>query len=223
VSTAPTAPATTTTTLGYPVYEAGTVRSDISSLQIYDDPSQAQPSRSLANPDLYGQPRAVFVNEHRGDWLNVSLPMRPNGSTGWIHASDVDLFTHSYHIVVALNEHQITVYNRNDVIMQEPVGVGRAAAPTPGGTFFTTWLLKPYGQPEYGPYAFGLSGYSEVYYSFGDGDGQFGIHGTNDPSSVGHDVSSGCIRMNNGAITQLADTIFPNTHNGAGVPVEIRA
>jgi lipoprotein-anchoring transpeptidase ErfK/SrfK len=45
-----------------------------------------------------------------------------------------------------------------------------------------------------------------------------GIHGTGDPSSVGKDVSNGCIRMTNDAITQLAN-IIP----GRGVPVEIRA
>jgi lipoprotein-anchoring transpeptidase ErfK/SrfK len=33
-----------------------------------------------------------------------------------------------------------------------------------------------------------------------------GIHGTDDPSSIGKDISHGCIRMNNGDITALVET-----------------
>jgi len=61
-----------------------------------------------------------------------------------------------------------------------------------------------------------LSGYSEVLFEFGGGDGQMGIHGTNDPTSLGRNVSNGCIRMSNAAITRLAKTL------PLGVPVEIR-
>jgi len=46
-----------------------------------------------------------------------------------------------------------------------------------------------------------------VLYSFGGGPGQIGIHGTNDPSSVGRSVSHGCIRLSNAAITRLAQEL----------------
>jgi lipoprotein-anchoring transpeptidase ErfK/SrfK len=44
-----------------------------------------------------------------------------------------------------------------------------------------------------------------------------GLHGTGDPSSIGRDVSNGCIRMSNTGITKLAE-ILP-----LGVPIEITA
>ena len=53
--------------------------------------------------------------------------------------------------------------------------------------------------------------------NFAGGDGVIGIHGTNDASALGHDVSHGCIRMSNEGITKLARTL------PLGVPVEIRA
>ena len=53
--------------------------------------------------------------------------------------------------------------------------------------------------------------------SFAGGDGVIGIHGTNDPSTLGKDVSHGCIRMSNSGITKLAK-ILP-----LGVPVQITA
>ena len=44
----------------------------------------------------------------------------------------------------------------------------------------------------------------------------YGIHGTNDPSSIGNAVSRGCVRMYNQDVLQLA-SIVPN-----GTPVSIR-
>ena len=77
-------------------------------------------------------------------------------------------------------------------------------------------LLRP-PDPDgpYGAYAYGLSGFSNVLSRFNGGDGVIGIHGTNDPSGLGKDVSHGCIRMSNAGITKLA-RILP-----LGVPIEI--
>ncbi len=80
-----------------------------------------------------------------------------------------------------------------------------------------TELLQPENpRGRYGPFVYGLSGFSEVLLNFGGGEGVLAIHGTSDPSSVGRDVSAGCIRMTNEAITRLANSL------PVGVPVEIR-
>lgn len=42
-----------------------------------------------------------------------------------------------------------------------------------------------------------------------------GIHGTNDPASIGKDVSHGCIRVPNDVVVRMA-TLLP-----LGTPVEI--
>ena len=222
---APTVAAvTTSTTLADPLYTAATAAVPV--VDIFDNPGDAAPSRQLESPHpMYGTPRAFFVKETKDDWLKVLLPMRPNGSEGWIRASDVTLTPpHPYRIVVELDAKRLTVHKGRELILDEPIGVGRGNAPTPGGFFYTTELLKVLPeQPEYGPFAFGLSGYSEVHLTFtnrfGDvGDGQFAIHGTNDPSSIGSDVTNGCIRMNNDAITRMAE-MLPRV----GIPVEIKA
>ena len=53
--------------------------------------------------------------------------------------------------------------------------------------------------------------------TFGRGDGQIGVHGTNEPTALGQSVSHGCIRVRNAAITLLAKTL------PQGVPIEISA
>jgi lipoprotein-anchoring transpeptidase ErfK/SrfK len=94
-----------------------------------------------------------------------------------------------------------------------------AQTPTPGGLYYIKELLKPPNpNTVYGPYAYGLSGFSDALESFEGGDAVIGIHGTNDPSGLGKDVSHGCIRMPNDQIIKLVEEIkLP-----LGVPVEIR-
>jgi lipoprotein-anchoring transpeptidase ErfK/SrfK len=92
--------------------------------------------------------------------------------------------------------------------VRAPIGVGRAVTPTPTGRYYLTDLLRP-PDPRgfYGPYAFGTSAHSRVLTSFAGGDGQVGLHGTNLPGALGHDVSHGCIRVTNDVITRLARTL----------------
>jgi lipoprotein-anchoring transpeptidase ErfK/SrfK len=183
---------------------------------VYTTPAAATPTRALANPQPSGAPLVFLVQEQRPGWLRVLLPVRPNGSSGWIHTAQVRLSHHDFRIVVALGAHTITVYRGTRIIDREPVGIGRKDTPTPGGFYYTKELLRPPNpNGAYGPYAYGLSGFSNVLRSFGGGDGVVGIHGTNDPSGLGKDVSHGCIRMSNAGISKLAG-ILP-----LGVPVQI--
>ena len=187
------------------------------SIEVFDSPDPSTPpSRTFENPRPSGAEQVFLVIDEHGDWLDVMLPVRPNGSTGWIRAADVTIAGHDYRIVVELGAHRLTVLKGDGVFHEEAVGVGVANTPTPGGLFYTVELFASQ-KPAYGPYAYGLSGYSEVLYDFAGGDGQFGIHGTSDPSGLGSDVSNGCIRMSNEGITRLAETL------PIGVPVEIRA
>jgi len=150
----------------------------------------------------------------------VYLPVRPNGSHGWVNASDVTLSRVPYRIEVGISEHRIRVFKDEQKIVDEPVGVGRQDRPTPGGVYYLKELLAPPNPGgAYGPYAYGLSGFSNVLTSFNGGAGVIGIHGTNEPEAIGSDVSSGCIRLRNEVITRLVEDIgLP-----LGTPVEIIA
>lgn len=232
-----TGPASTTATTLVPTTAAPTTTVDPTlskvavakepSVDIYTSPVQPEPARTLDNPQPSGAAPGgeytlrMLVIEDRGDWLKVLLPIRPNGSNGWIRRSVVNIETHNYRAKVELGEHRITVWKGTEVLLQEPVGVGASGrTPTTKGLFYTIELYPviPSQQAAYGPWAFALSGYSEVLTSFGEGGtGVLGLHGTGDPSSIGRDVSNGCIRMSNSAITKLAETL------PLGVPIEITA
>ncbi len=204
-----------------------TAKANLAKVGVYDSEGADKPSRTLDNPQPSGAPLVFLVKDLNDDWANVYLPVRPNGSTGWVKRSDVDLTKHDWRILVELVSHRITVYCHdscpngpvpNDVFLQEPIAVGKQDTPTPGGVYYIKELLKPPNpNTVYGPYAYGLSGFSNVLSTFNGGEGVIGIHGNNDASVLGTDVSHGCIRMSNPGITRLA-TVLP-----LGVPVDIRA
>jgi lipoprotein-anchoring transpeptidase ErfK/SrfK len=187
------------------------------SIGVYEQPSaKRHPFLRFSNRNSDGAVQTFLVAGRRGPWLQIYLPVRPNGSKGWVRTSQVKLARDDFYARIQLRTQRITVWRSGRVILRQPVGVGRASLPTPKGLYYIVELLKqPDPRGPYGPYAFGLSGFSNVLYSFGGGPGQIGMHGTNDPSGIGRRVSHGCIRMRNSVITKLAH-LLP-----LGTPVRI--
>jgi len=157
----------------------------------------------FANPLDSGTPLTFFVEEDHGEWLLVRLPIRPNGTTGWIRASDVTLSALHYSLYVSTAGHTLTLLEDDVVVQTFPAAVGTGDTPTPLGEFYLTELLAP-TNTGYGPYAYGISAFSEVLNEFGGGPGQIGMHGTDDAGSIGQSASHGCIRLHNEDITTLA-------------------
>jgi lipoprotein-anchoring transpeptidase ErfK/SrfK len=197
-------------------YESLVATAKTAQIGIYRSPHAGQPFTTLASPNLDGAPQVFLVKKISGGWARVLLPIRPNGSSGWIKVSRVSLARHTYRLSINLDTHKLTAFNGAKVVLKTPVGVGRAVTPTPSGQYYITELLK---QPDptgtYGPYAFGLSAHSNVLHEFAGRDGILGLHGTNFPQGVGTNVSHGCIRVSNKAIVKLANTL------PVGTPVKI--
>jgi lipoprotein-anchoring transpeptidase ErfK/SrfK len=102
--------------------------------------------------------------------------------------------TVSAHIDVSLSGHTLTYYENGHRVKTYPVGIGKMAAHTPKGFFK---IINKEGHPG-GPYGAFWMGLSRKHY---------GIHGTNDPSSIGKSVSHGCIRMRNRDVLELAKVV----------------
>lgn len=188
-------------------------------IAVYRKPG-GNPRFYMSNPTPVGSDRVFLVEGSNGDgWLRVLLPIRPNGSKAWIRSDDATLSKTTYRIHVYLADHRIVVkHDAGDVTIKGPIGVGTKRTPTPDGEYYIVSLLKtPKENSPYGPYAFGLSGFSSVLKSFAGGPGRIGLHGTNRPELLGQDVSHGCIRMSNDDITKLANTL------PLGTPVYVHA
>ncbi len=229
------APASATVTTAAPAPPAGSGNYGQSSLPAASsyliattlgDPINAFESPTPGSPIIttvpawtdYGVLKTFLVIQQRPDgWLEVFIPGRPNGGTGWIRLETVGLSTTTYEIRVSLGDHRLDVLHAGATVLSTPVVVGAPDTPTPVGTFFITDPIDLHDNPHlgYGVYALGTSAYSNVWFSFGGGPGQIGIHGTDHPELVGQSVSNGCIRVPNDAILQIAGMV------PVGTPVRI--
>lgn len=196
---------------------------EIDTVEVFTTPG-GDSQASVPNRGEDGFPAVFLVRKLNVDgpddttWHEVWLPVRPNGSHGYVRGDDVSLSYHDYKLRVKLSDHRLQLFTAGQLTKEYRVGVGDDRTPTPGGTFYTKELLEPTnrGGP-YGTHAFGLSGFSNTLTQFAGSDGVVGIHGTDQPASVGQDVSAGCIRMRNDDIDELARRL------PLGVPVEIEA
>lgn len=211
------APTTLSPSESEPIFPAYGVTATSEKVDVYSGPD-GDVVHTLSSPQPSGAPLTFLLDSRDGDWLKVLLPVRPNGSTGWIRAGDGEVLGLPYRIDVSRGEHVVRLYRFGELVETYPAGIGTQNTPTPGGTFYLKELLAPTNEDgAYGPYAYGLSGFSTTLDSFAGGDAVIGLHGTNAPSSVGRDVSSGCIRLRNEDITALAG-LLP-----LGTPVHILA
>ena len=89
---------------------------------------------------------------------------------------------------------RLELYEGNHLIQSYPIAVGKAHTPTPHGKFT---IVSKYMHPggALGTRWLGLSLHG------------YGIHGNNNPASIGTAASKGCIRMHNRDVESLYEKI----------------
>jgi lipoprotein-anchoring transpeptidase ErfK/SrfK len=148
--------------------------------------------------------------------VHVRLPVLPNNETAWVPRSDLGGYQFVHTMLVVDREHfTATLFDDGRVVFRAPVGVGKPDAPTPGGNFYVRDKVSGFGDPFYGPIAYGTSARSEVLTDW-PGGGFVGIHGTNEPQLIPGRISHGCIRLRNADIVRLS-RLMP-----VGTPLVIR-
>lgn len=101
-----------------------------------------------------------------------------------------------YSIQVSLSQRRLTLLNNGRIVKSFPIAVGKMLTRTPLGEYVIVNREPNPGGP-YGVLWLSLSRRG------------YGIHGTNNPSSIGKAVSLGCIRMHNKDVLELA-SLVPN-------------
>jgi lipoprotein-anchoring transpeptidase ErfK/SrfK len=151
-----------------------------------------------------------------GTWYKALLPVRPNGTKGFLPSTRMAVTQTAYRLVIDREKLELTLMHDCDVAKTYPIGLGTESTPTPDGEYYLVSLLQPpNANSVYGTYAYGLSAYSDALPNWAGG-GVIGLHGTNDPSSIGNRESHGCIRMHNEDIEELVP-LLP-----LGTPVTIK-
>lgn len=107
-----------------------------------------------------------------------------------------------YSIRISLSARTLTLWHSGRLVSLYPVGVGRPGHQTPVGNYFIA-VKRPNPGGPFGVMWLGLS------------ISHYGIHGTNNPASIGGYVSKGCIRLHNRDVLALARLV------PVGTPVHI--
>ncbi|MER1986601.1 MAG: L,D-transpeptidase [Solibacillus sp.] len=97
-------------------------------------------------------------------------------------------------IDVSTSKHQLTLMDDNRIIKIYPIAVGKILSPTPSG-IYTIINKQPHPPAPFGVLWMGLS------------KPHYGIHGTNNPASIGKNLSHGCIRMFNHDVLELSSQV----------------
>jgi hypothetical protein len=176
----------------------------------------------LAPRDANGYRRVLGVlGAHMGPHchpllLHVQLPGPPNGRAGWIAAGSVRVFPVAGRILVDLSGRRLYAFRHGRLRLRTRVAVGTRRTPTPTGRFVVNerWVLdNPNGA--FGVAALGISAHSTVLHYWLQ-RGPIGMHGTNEPWTIGRAASHGCIRLRNHDMRRLF-RLAP-----AGTPILIR-
>jgi L,D-transpeptidase ErfK/SrfK len=107
-----------------------------------------------------------------------------------------DPHTIPHNIQISIGKRKLSLFNNGKLVKIYPIAVGKMLSGTPTGEFVIVNRQMNPGGP-YGVMWLSLSKQG------------YGIHGTNDPSSIGKAVSKGCVRMYNRDVLQLAE-LAPN-------------
>ncbi len=230
-TTTTAAPTTTTTIATTTTTEApdphrtivATARSTVSTLIAFDAPDGEVLALPfiVPNPHQFGGPLTLMVTEGEigDDWVKVQLPIRPNGSEGWINTEDYALGETYMRAEVDLANTAVRVYDGEQLVAETQAAIGTEETPTPIGTFYVAAKRRNPPQELYlGEWAVILSSFSEVLETFSGGLPVIAIHGTNFPEAeLGEALSNGCVRVPNDVMQFLAE------HLPLGSPVVVTA
>lgn len=166
-------------------------------------------------PTVFGILGAVVGRSCTPRWYRVQVPLKPNGQTAFVRAAALVVETVPTRIVVDVSQRRLTLFRNGKRVLTAPVAVGSPSTPTPTGRYYVNQRLVPTdAHGPYGPGAIGISAFSNVLTGWAQG-GPVAIHGTNEPWSIGHAVSNGCIRLPNATL----ERVFREAY--AGTPVII--
>lgn len=184
---------------------------------VYQSPGGA-PIAALP-PTQFGGDTWVPVIAERPGWVQVMLPVRPNGASGWIYLDDpaVTLARTPFTLVVDRAAFTLSVVRGGRHVGQWRVGVGKPTSVTPAGRTFVLAYVRP-DHPTYSPLVLPLGAHSDTFLSYGGASGTTGIHAwTYTDSVLGKQSSDGCVRVPQQALDALVDFKVP-----VGTPVLIK-
>jgi hypothetical protein len=192
--------------LGKAVLMKGAVGRDVKQLQ-----RQLREQDLLAKGHVTGVYDIATVKAVRAFQTSRAMPVDGVAGTDTVGAMTT-------RIVIDESSHSLTLYRVGKPALSFGVAVGQSAYPTPVGEFsIITKVVDPTWVPPDSDWAQGAlpipPGPDNPLGTrwMGLSSPSVGIHGTNDPASIGYSVSHGCIRMSIPDVERLYEMVYVGT------------
>lgn len=161
------------------------------------------------NPTFFGGVLSLLVvggDPEVDDYVEVQLPVRPTGTTAWLEADLFEFFLNDHYVEIDVGTNTVRAWHGTELILESSAVTGRPDRPTP---LLRTYIDEKLPGPNsaYGPWMLTLAAFSESLNTFGGGLPKLAAHGTNQPELMGQYASSGCIRLPNAVISELAELV----------------
>lgn len=166
---------------------------------LYDGPNGT--AFAKIGPKQFGDTWLPVITRNQ-DWVQVLLPSKPNGSTGWLRSRDLTEAHSRFLVKVHLESHTLELFERGSKVGTWSVAIGAPATPTPVGRTFVLGQISDEKQP-FSPVILPLGSHSDTLDSYGGGPGTVALHGWTDPSVFGKSISHGCVRVPDDALALL--------------------
>lgn len=116
-------------------------------------------------------------------------------------------------ILINIPARSLRLYENDKCVAMYPVGVGKAETKTPAGFYkIVEKVINPtWVDPGDTSVAIASGPDNPLGYRWLGIGGNYGIHGTNNPKSVGHYVSNGCVRMVEDDVEKVFDKVDVGT------------
>ncbi|KRB77393.1 hypothetical protein ASE01_11795 [Nocardioides sp. Root190] len=177
----------------------GTVVHPKRTVALYDAPDGTPFAKIAAKQ--FGDTWLPVITRNR-DWVQVLLPSKPNGSTGWIRSKELEEAHSRFLVKVHLGARTLQLFEDNREVGTWTVAIGAPDTPTPTGRTFVLGHITDDKQP-FSPVILPLGNHSDTLDSYGGGPGTVALHGWTDPAVFGKAVSHGCVRVPDDALELL--------------------
>jgi lipoprotein-anchoring transpeptidase ErfK/SrfK len=147
----------------------------------------------------------------RAGWVvsTMTMVMAASSPSAFAPEGDRDATRASRRVVVSIPDRKLALIENDQIVGVYPVAVGAPVSPSPVGTFT---VISRITQPTYykpgkviGPGASNPLGTRWI----GLSEKGYGIHGTDNPRSIGFARSHGCIRLHNQDVERLFERLRP--------------
>ena len=149
------------------------------------------------------------------DWVRVQLPIRPNGTGGWVPRRALRLTGTHVRFEVHLGSRRLEIWRGPRRVASWPAGIGRAGTPTPVGRFAIQDAVATGSawRGIYGDFTVALTAHSPTLRTFMGGQALIGIHGTGAGGigRIGRPSSNGCVILGARELARAAHFAKPGT------------